>query len=114
MQDDKGGYRQINKSLNICAFYDYLEGQTARLPQLANVEQLTPNVLRILGQNPGKVNSLLLPTSLIEIWLLILLCNSRSKGPIHISSARAMSDSSSTPPVASQSEGTWSNPRSYL
>ncbi|SLM39056.1 beta lactamase [Lasallia pustulata] len=54
MQDDKGGYRQINKSLNICAFDDYLKGQTARLPQLANVEQLTPGVLRVLGQNPGK------------------------------------------------------------
>ena len=55
MQDDKGGYRQINKSLNICAFDDYLKGQTARLPQLANVEQLSPKVLRVLGQNPGKV-----------------------------------------------------------
>lgn len=54
MEDDKGGYRQINKSLNICAFEDYLQGQTARLPQLADVEQLTPRVLRILGQNPGR------------------------------------------------------------
>ena len=57
MQDDKGGYRQINKSLNICAFDDYLKGQTARLPFLANIEQLTPRVLRVLGQNPGKVNA---------------------------------------------------------
>lgn len=56
MDDDKGGYRQINKSLNICAFDEYLKGQTARLPELANVEQLTPRVLRILGQNPGKVS----------------------------------------------------------
>ena len=55
MQDDKGGYRQINKSLNICAFDDYLKRQTARLPQLADVEQLTPRVLRVLGQNPGRV-----------------------------------------------------------
>ncbi|TKA66030.1 hypothetical protein B0A49_08118 [Cryomyces minteri] len=51
---DKGGYRQINKSLNICEFDDYLKGQTARLPQLVNVEQLTPGVLRVLGQHPGK------------------------------------------------------------
>lgn len=57
VKNDRGGYRQINKSLNICAFDDYLKGQTARLPQLADVEQLTPIVLRLLGQNPGKVNT---------------------------------------------------------
>lgn len=55
MDGDKGGYRQINKSLNICAFDDYLKGQTARLPKLMSVEQITPRVLRVLGQNPGKV-----------------------------------------------------------
>ena len=62
MQNDKGGYRQINKALNICAFDAYLNSQTARLPQLENVEQLTPRVLRILGQNPGKVYAPLCPT----------------------------------------------------
>jgi hypothetical protein len=56
MASDKGGYRQINKSLNICAFEDYLQGQAALLPDLADVEQLTPRVLRVLGQNPGKVS----------------------------------------------------------
>ena len=56
MDGDKGGYRQINKSLNICAFDDYLKGQTARLPKLASVEQITPRVLRVLGQNPGQVS----------------------------------------------------------
>lgn len=54
-KDDKGGYRQISKSLNICAFDDYLKSQTANLPGLLDVEQLTPRVLRVLGQNPGKV-----------------------------------------------------------
>lgn len=57
-QGDKGGYRQINKSLNIGAFEDYLKGQTASLPVLPDIEQLTPRVLRILGQNPGKVSCL--------------------------------------------------------
>ncbi|RAH39762.1 metallo-beta-lactamase superfamily protein [Aspergillus brunneoviolaceus CBS 621.78] len=49
----KGGYRQINKALNINAFEDYLEAQISRLPALADVEQLSPRVWRILGQNPG-------------------------------------------------------------
>ncbi|KAK1751371.1 beta-lactamase-like protein [Echria macrotheca] len=50
----RGGYRQINKALNICAFEDYLSSQAATVPPLPDVAQLTPRVLRILGQNPGK------------------------------------------------------------
>ncbi|QIW99254.1 hypothetical protein AMS68_004772 [Peltaster fructicola] len=50
----EGGYKQINKALNICAFDDYLVAQQKHLPTLADVEQLTPRVLRILGQNAGK------------------------------------------------------------
>ena len=52
----KGGYKQINKALNICAFEDYLEKQHSRLPELADVEQLSPRVLRVLGQNAGKAS----------------------------------------------------------
>lgn len=51
----KGGYKQINKSLNICAFEGFLEAQLARLPEISDVEQVTPRVLRVLGQNAGKV-----------------------------------------------------------
>lgn len=53
----KGGYRQINKALNICAFEDYLDGQQKSLPHLNDVEQISPAVLRILGLNPGKVST---------------------------------------------------------
>ena len=52
---DKGGYRQINKALNICAFEDYLSAQQAQLPKIVDVEQLSSRVIRILGQNAGKV-----------------------------------------------------------
>ncbi|KAH8807234.1 beta-lactamase-like protein [Xylogone sp. PMI_703] len=50
----KGGYRQINKTLNICAFEGYLEAQLSRLPHIADVEQISPRVIRVLGQNAGK------------------------------------------------------------
>nr|UIK22912.1 putative metallo-beta-lactamase domain protein [Trichoderma rhododendri] len=50
----EGGYQQINKSLNVDAFGDYLATQQSRLPKLLDVEQLSPRVLRILGQNAGK------------------------------------------------------------
>lgn len=51
----RGGYRQINKALNICAFDDYLDTQQDHLPKLNDVEQLSPRVIRVLGQNAGKV-----------------------------------------------------------
>jgi len=55
----KGGYRQINKTFNICAFDEYLEAQLSRLPEIADVEQISPRVIRVLGQNAGKVRSYL-------------------------------------------------------
>ena len=52
---NRGGYRQINKALNICAFEDYLEAQQSILPEIVDVEQISPRVIRILGQNAGQV-----------------------------------------------------------
>ena len=52
----KGGYRQINKTFNICAFDEYLEAQLSNLPEIADVEQISPRVMRVLGQNAGKVD----------------------------------------------------------
>ncbi|KAF9769442.1 Atrochrysone carboxyl ACP thioesterase AgnL7 [Fusarium sp. DS 682] len=49
-----GGYKQINKALNVSVFEDYLQSQQSQLPQLPDVQQLSPRVIRILGQNAGK------------------------------------------------------------
>ncbi|KAB8073969.1 beta-lactamase-like protein [Aspergillus leporis] len=50
----RGGYKQINKALNACAFEDYLSSQLKHLPRLDDVEQISTRVIRVLGQNAGK------------------------------------------------------------
>ncbi|KAL8925680.1 MAG: hypothetical protein Q9208_003363 [Pyrenodesmia sp. 3 TL-2023] len=50
----EGGYRQINKSFNACAFDEYLSSQTTHLPSLPDTERISPRVIRVLGGNPGK------------------------------------------------------------
>lgn len=66
----EGGYRQINKTLNVCAFEEYLSKQQARLPKLENVEQISPRVIRVLGQNAGKVSRRRLHASCSEVGFL--------------------------------------------
>lgn len=100
----RGGYRQINKTLNICAFEDYLDTQVARLPRLNNVEQITTRVLRVLGQNEGKVGHLgilgvvpyIVELQVDDKWLTVKL-SLPYKEQIHISSVQAPSDSLSIP-----------------
>lgn len=53
----EGGYKQINKTLNAAAFEDLLSYQQRSAPRLPDVEQISPRVLRILGQNAGKVSN---------------------------------------------------------
>lgn len=45
----EGGYRQINKNFNACAFDEYLSSQTSHLPSLPGTERISPRVIRVLG-----------------------------------------------------------------
>ena len=79
----EGGYRQINKTLNACAFEEYLSTQQKVLPRLENVEQISPRVIRVLGQNAGKV--IYSPHSFGFSILLALACAPAANGAlVHI------------------------------
>ena len=69
----QGGYRQINKALNIDAFENYLDTQQARIPKLDDVAKLSPRVIRVLGQNPGKV------TNILQYLVSLFYANTRSQ-----------------------------------
>lgn len=55
LKKHKGGYMQINKALDLSSFQDYLEAQLSHLPAIADVERISPRVIRVLGQNAGMV-----------------------------------------------------------
>jgi hydrolase len=46
-----------NNYPDIGAFGDYLVAQSRALPELLEVEHLTPRVTRVLGGNPGQVRA---------------------------------------------------------
>ncbi|EFX03128.1 metallo-beta-lactamase superfamily protein [Grosmannia clavigera kw1407] len=54
MASTAGGYKQINKALDVRAFEGYLDGQQTLLPTIADVEQISPRGIRVMGQNPEK------------------------------------------------------------
>lgn len=95
-----GGYRQINKALNICAFEDYLEAQLSHLPAIADIEQISPRVVRVLGQNAGKVS--IVSVFLIHDQVANRIASLHFKEPTPTSSEQAPTDSSSTPAKAFQ------------
>ncbi|KAK9784070.1 putative Lactamase-like protein [Seiridium cardinale] len=52
--ENGGGYHMTSEALNVCAFRDYLDAQLKQLPSLLDVQQISPRVIRVLGQNPGE------------------------------------------------------------
>ena len=44
-----------NNYPDITAFGDYIDAQTRLLPELPEVEILTPCIIRVMGCNPGRV-----------------------------------------------------------
>lgn len=47
--------RSINQFVDVNAFEEYLNAQQKVLPVLPEVTDLSPRVIRILGDNPGPV-----------------------------------------------------------
>ena len=46
----------MNEYGNVVAFANYMGAQSRSLPELEEVEFLTPRVIRVLGGNPGVVS----------------------------------------------------------
>lgn len=72
--------QKINDTFDECFWGEYLESQGSRLPQLPDVERITPRVVRVLAGNPGGVSPLLYKINSMT-WLLMATYSSNCRVP---------------------------------
>jgi hydrolase len=72
---------RIPTPLNQCAWGDYLSAQEASLPPLADVEDVTERVIRIMRRNPGEMQLQGTNTYLVRTGKSRILIDTGQVGP---------------------------------